>query len=64
MLMNQKLSRKKSSVRLPAPNEKVLITAIATAFLFLHILAALILLRTATDAPVTPREQAGPSLHD
>jgi hypothetical protein len=64
MLMNETLSRGKLSARLPMASEKVLITTIAIAFLFLHILAGMILQRAAADRPVTAQEQEKSSLYD
>jgi len=64
MPINETFSQRKLSARLPAPSEKVLIATIAVAFLFLHILAGMILQRAAADGPTTPQEQAGPSLYD
>jgi hypothetical protein len=64
MSMNERLSQAKWSARLPVPSEKLLITIIAIGFLFLHVLAGMILQRAAAGETVTPQEQAGPSLYD
>ena len=64
MTMNERLAQGKSSVRLPVPSEKVLIATIAIAFLFLHVVAGVILQRAAADGTVTPQEQARPSSYD
>lgn len=64
MPMSERLSRGKSSARLPVPSEKVLITTVVLTFLFLHILAAMILQRAAAERTMTPQEQSRPSLYD
>jgi hypothetical protein len=64
MSINETLSQRKLSARLPAPSERVLIATIAVAFLFLHILAGMIIQRAAADRPATPQQQANPSSYD
>ena len=64
MQMNERLSLGKWSIRLPVPSEKVLIAAVAIAFLLLHILAGMALQRAAPEGMATPQDQTRPSLYD
>jgi hypothetical protein len=64
MPKSERLSQGNLFIRLPVPSEKVLMTIIAVAFLFLHILAGMILQRAVGNQPATPQEQARPSLYD
>jgi hypothetical protein len=52
------------SAQIPELSEKAFITAIALAFLFLHILAGTILQSAPASKIVTPQEEAQPSLYD
>jgi hypothetical protein len=64
MPKSERLSQGNPFIRLPVPSEKILMTIIAVAFLFLHILAGMILQRAVGNQPVIPQEQARPSLYD
>jgi len=64
MLVNEKLAPRKFSLQAPALSEKALITTIAFAFLFLHILAGTILQNAPASRAATPQEEARPSLYD
>jgi hypothetical protein len=64
MLVNEKLAYRKFSLQAPALSEKTLITATAFTFLFLHILAGVILQSAPASKPVTPQEQTRPPLYD
>jgi hypothetical protein len=61
MPVNERSLPRKSSVRFPVLSENALITIIAVAFLALHILAGVIVLK----APAaTSRQAATPALYD
>jgi hypothetical protein len=62
--INELLSEGKLSARLPVPSKKVLIATVAVAFLLLHVLAGMAVLRAAADGIMTPQEQARASLYD
>ncbi len=64
MLVNERLGQRKLSTRLRMPSEMTLVVTVAIAFLILHILAGVILLRTPANGAITPRNQAVSSLYD
>ena len=52
------------SAQLPMPSEKTSLTVIAVAFLFLHVLAGVLVQRALGNGAVTVQETAGPALYD
>ena len=64
MQVNERLSQAKVPARLPVPSEMALITTVAIAFLFLHVLVGMILMRAAATGDMTPQDQARASLYD
>jgi len=64
MLVNERLAQRKLSARLRAPNEMTLLLTVAIAFLILHILAGVILLRAPANGVMTPQQEAISALYD
>jgi hypothetical protein len=64
MLANEKLAGRKVPLQAPVLSDKALIISIALAFLFLHILAGVILQSAPTTKATTPQQETMPSLHD
>jgi hypothetical protein len=52
------------SAQLPIPSETTLITVIAVAFLFLHVLAGILVQQAFANDAVTVQETVGPALYD
>jgi hypothetical protein len=64
MLVNEKLAPRKVSLQAPALSENALIITIAFAFLFLHILAGVILQSAPASKAVSPQEEVRAPLYD
>jgi hypothetical protein len=64
MLLSEKLAHRKFFLQAPALSKKALITTIALAFLFLHILAGAILQNAPASKAMTSQEETRPSLYD
>ena len=64
MSMIEKFAQGHVSARLPVASERLLVTTILLAFLFLHVIAGMILQRTAAGAPAAPQQQETLSLYD
>jgi hypothetical protein len=64
MQINESLSQAKLPARLPVPSEKALLTTVAAAFLLLHLLAGMVVLRAAANETMTPQQQARATFYD
>jgi hypothetical protein len=56
--------QRRHAAQIPELSEKAIITAVALAFLFLHILAGTILQNAPASRIATPQQEAQPSLYD